>query len=488
VTGSTAQTAAPRPASRSARRLPGTTLQRFGVTLAVLVPLLVLVVDIPGLEPPAQRMLAVFAVAVILWVTEAIPLVATAVLVIFLQVLLISDEALVGFGAAVAGPGGEAFEAPTAASIYATLAHPVIILFLGGFLLADGAAKYRLDRNLTAVLLRPFRGNLRLTVLGLMLITAVLSAFMSNTATTATMLAVLVPVLAVSPSPAARTGLALSIPVAAAVGGLLTPVSSPPNAIAVGTLADHGHPLTFVDWLVATTPLVLILLVIAWALLSVRYLDRGTAVDIDITVDLDTRPRAVLFYVVAAATVLLWLSEAVHGIPAATVAFLPVTVLLATSVMTGEDLRRLQWPVLWLVAGGIALGSGVSATGLDEWMIGLVDWAAMPGLVVTLGLLALAILLGTLISNSATANLLIPLVPGLAVTVGTDSVVMAVGLAVVCGLGMALPVSTPPNAIAYATGEIKTKDMATIGIAVGVAGLLLVAFVMPLWWSLTGLS
>ncbi|OAV76569.1 DASS family sodium-coupled anion symporter [Dietzia sp. 111N12-1] len=465
----------------AARRLPGTPLQRVGLILAVLVPATVLVADLPGLEAPAQRMLAVFSVAVILWVTEAIPLVATAVLVIFLQVLLISDEAVIGLDEV-------AFEAPTAASIYATLAHPVIILFLGGFLLADGAAKYRLDRNLTAVMLRPFRGSLRLTVLGLMLITAGLSAFMSNTATTATMLAVLIPVLAVSPSPAARTGLALSIPVAATVGGLLTPVSSPPNAIAVGTLADQGIRITFVDWLLATGPLVMVLLVVAWAVLSVRYLDRGVAVDIDVRVDLDTRPRAVLFYVVAGLTVVLWLTEAAHGIPAATVAFLPVTVLLATSVMTGEDLRRLQWPVLWLVAGGIALGSGVAATGLDEWMIGLVDWATLPGLAVTLGLLTLALLLGTLISNSATANLLIPLVPGLAVTVGSDSVILAVALAVVCGLGMALPVSTPPNAIAYATGEIRTKDMAAIGIVVGVVGLVLVAFVMPAWWSLTGLT
>ncbi|MCZ4655578.1 MULTISPECIES: SLC13 family permease [Dietzia] len=469
------------PVIAAARRLPGTTVQRVGLALAVLVPVAVLFADLPGLDPPAQRMLAVFSVAVILWVTEAIPLVATAVLVIFLQVLLISDEALVGFG-------DTAFEAPTAESIYATLAHPVIILFLGGFLLADGAAKYRLDRNLTAVMLRPFRGNLRLTVFGLMFITAVLSAFMSNTATTATMLAVLIPVLAVSPSPAARAGLALSIPVAATVGGLLTPVSSPPNAIAVGTLADQGIRITFVDWLLATGPLVMVLLVVAWAVLSVRYLDRGVAVDIDVRVDLDTRPRAVLFYVVAGLTVVLWLTEAAHGIPAATVAFLPVTVLLATSVMTGEDLRRLQWPVLWLVAGGIALGSGVAATGLDEWMIGLVDWATLPGLAVTLGLLTLALLLGTLISNSATANLLIPLVPGLAVTVGSDSVILAVALAVVCGLGMALPVSTPPNAIAYATGEIRTKDMAAIGIVVGVVGLVLVAFVMPAWWSLTGLT
>ena len=130
-------------------------------------------------------MLSIFLLAIVLWVTEAIPLVATAVLVIGLEVLLVSDQALLPV------PEG----ATRYAEFLAALANPVIILFLGGFLIADGAAKYHLDKNLAAVLIKPFTGSARRTVLGLMVITALLSMFMSNTATTATMFAVVIPIL-----------------------------------------------------------------------------------------------------------------------------------------------------------------------------------------------------------------------------------------------------------------------------------------------------
>ena len=465
---------------RTSRRSPLSDLgllQRIGLILAVLVSPIPLLVDVPGLEPVGERMLAIFLLAIILWVTEAVPLVATAVLVIFLEVLLISDQALLAVPEDV----------PTAASFYAALANPVIILFLGGFLIADAASKYGLDRNLAAVLLRPFRANARLTVLGLMAITAGLSMFMSNTATTATMFAVLIPVLAVLPAGTARTGFALSIPVAANVGGIATPVGSPPNAIALAALTERGEQITFVGWMVATLPLMLVLLVAAWALLAWRLVPRGLAVDLDLEARFDLRPKAVVFYVVAATTILLWLTEPVHGIPSTTVGFLPVVALLLTQVMSGEDLKVLQWPVLWLVAGGIALGIGVGTSGLDEWLIGLVSWSTLPQALILVALAVVALLLSTTISNSATANLLIPIAMGLAVTVGLDTQVVAVVLALACGLAMALPISTPPNAIAYATGEVSTPQMATVGIAVGALGLLLVTVVMPPLWAATGL-
>ncbi|MCA1783949.1 MAG: DASS family sodium-coupled anion symporter [Intrasporangiaceae bacterium] len=452
-------------------------VQRVGLVLAVLVPPIPLLVDVPGLEPVGERMLAIFLLAIILWVTEAVPLVATAVLVIFLEVLLISDQAL------LAVPD----DVPTAASFYAALANPVIILFLGGFLIADAASKYGLDRNLAAVLLRPFRSSARLTVLGLMAITAGLSMFMSNTATTATMFAVLIPVLAVLPSGAARTGFALSIPVAANVGGIATPVGSPPNAIALAALTERGEQITFVGWMIATLPLMIVLLVAAWLLLAWRYVPKSLAVDLDLEARFDRRPKAIVFYVVAATTILLWLTEPLHGIPSTTVGFLPVVALLLTQVMSGEDIKVLQWPVLWLVAGGIALGIGVGTSGLDEWLIGLVSWSTLPQAAILAALAVGALLLSTTISNSATANLLIPIALGLAVTVGLDTQVVAVVLALACGLAMALPISTPPNAIAYATGEVSTREMATVGIAVGALGLLLLTVLMPPLWSATGL-
>lgn len=453
---------------------PGRVVGLLSALVAFLVPLLV---DVPGLDAPGERMLAIFLMAIVLFVTEAVPLVATAVLIIFLQVLMLTEQALVPLDEPAAG----------AREFWATLADPVIILFLGGFLIADGAAKYALDRNLAAVILTPFRGDARRALLALILMTAGLSMFMSNTATTATMFAVLLPVLASLPSAGARTGFALAVPVAANVGGLATPVGSPPNAIALGALAAQGETISFVAWMVAATPLTLVLLLLAWAYLSWRYLPARTPLELHLTSRFDRSPAAVIFYVTAGVTVLLWLTEALHGIPSATVGFLPVVVLLATTVMTGDDLRALQWPVLWLVAGGIALGHGVGSSGLDDWLVGLVDWSTLPAPMLLLALALVALAIGSVISNSATANLLVPIALALAATLGMDLIVVGVVVAITCGLGMVLPVSTPPNAIAYATGTIVTRQLAAVGAVVGVTGTLLAALALPRYWELIGL-
>jgi sodium-dependent dicarboxylate transporter 2/3/5 len=456
---------------------PLTRLQRLGLVVGAVAFLVPFVVDIPGLEPAGQRMLAIFLLAIVLWVTEAIPLVATAVGVILLEVLLLSDQAVIDAGEA----------ALPAATFFAALADPVIILFLGGFLIADGAAKYGLDRTLAAVLLRPFTGTARRTVLGLMLITALLSMFVSNTATTATMFAVVLPVLAALPPGKARTGIALSIPVAANVGGIGTPVGSPPNAIALGALTARGEGVSFLGWMLLAMPLVILVLAAAWWILTRRYV----AADLTIDLDLSARPvrsrRATTFSVVAAATILLWLTEPLHGIASSTVGFVPVVALLATRVVDGDDLRSLQWPVLWLVGGGIALGVGIGASGLDAWLVGLVAWDALP---LTLLLFVLAVVglgLSTVISNSATANLLIPLAISLAVTLPIDATAIGVLVALSCSLAMALPISTPPNAIAYATGEVPQPEMVSTGLAIGVVGLALLAFALPPIWTALGL-
>jgi solute carrier family 13 (sodium-dependent dicarboxylate transporter), member 2/3/5 len=464
--------------SRPTVRLPRPTrLQQGGLVVGLAVFLLPLLFDVPGLDPAGERMLAIFLLAIVLWVTEAIPLVATAVLVILLQVLLLSEQAIV--------PGGE--EVLTSASVFAALADPVIVLFLGGFLIADGAAKFGLDRNLAAVLMRPFAGDARRTVLGLMLITALLSMFVSNTATTATMFAVVIPILVALPPGKARTGLALSIPVAANVGGLGTPVGSPPNAIALGQLTAMGEQVSFLGWMLLAVPLMLVVLLFAWWLLTRRYVPAGVPVDLELTADFDRSPAARLFYVVAGGTVALWLTEPLHGISSSTVGFLPVVALLATQVMTGDDLKALQWPVLWLVAGGIALGAGIGASGLDVWLLGLVSWESFPVTAVVALLAVVGLGLSTVISNSATANLVVPLAISLATGIGTDPTAIAVVVALACSLAMALPISTPPNAIAYATGEVGTRDMATSGIVIGAVGVGLLAFALPVLWNALGL-
>jgi len=448
------------------------------VVLGAVVFAVPLVFDVPGLDDPGERMLSIFLLAIVLWVTEAIPLVATAVLVIGLEVLLVSDQALLPV------PEG----ATRYAEFLAALANPVIILFLGGFLIADGAAKYHLDKNLAAVLIKPFTGSARRTVLGLMVITALLSMFMSNTATTATMFAVVIPILGALPEGRPRAGLALSIPVAANVGGIGTPVGTPPNAIALGALAERGHHISFASWMVMAVPLMLVILLGAWLLLIVLFIPAGLGIELDMRATWHTDRRAVTFYVIAAATILLWMTESLHGMSANVVGFLAVIALLVTGVMGGEDLGRLSWPVLWLVAGGIALGDGVGDTGLDVWLLGLFDWGAMPALAVVVVMGALGLAMSNVISHSAASNLLIPLAMGLAGGIeGLEPVTIAVVLALACSLGMSLPISTPPNAIAYATGEVSTADMARVGIVIGVAGTTVLVLVMPTLWSWMGL-
>ncbi len=454
-----------------------------GLTIAALWFVVVLLIGPQGdLTEPASRMLAIFGAAVVLWITEAIPLSATSIFVILAQILMISDEAIVGLPAS--------FEPPAYQSIFATLASPVLMLFLGGFVLADAAAKYRLDRNLAGVLLRPFGQSPRAIVGGLMAITAVLSMFVSNTATTAAMMAVVLPVAAgLGDGDPLRTGLILSVPVAANIGGLGTPVGSPPNAIAIGRLDQSGIDVDFLQWMLLAVPVALVVLAVAWFLLVRRYPASAERIDIRIGGAFDRTRPALILYVVFAVTVVGWVTEPFHGVPSSVVGFLPVVVLLATQVFTTEDLRRLNWHILWLVGGGIALGNGVSATGLDDWLVGLYDWGSLPKLLLMLALAVISLALSTIISNSATANLMVPIGISLALSDAVDLEPLLAGLllALSCSLAMALPVSTPPNAVAYASGEIETRDMATVGIIVGVIGIVLVVFVMPPIWNGLGL-
>lgn len=436
-----------------------------------------------GLSAPGRRMLGVFLMAIVLWVTEAIPLYATAALIILLQILLISDEALWSL------PDG--FDTPSAASYFATLAHPVLILFLGGFFLAEGASRYRVDRNLARILLRPFGDSPRRIVLGLMLITALFSMFMSNTATTATFLAVVLPLLTtLEPGDRMRVGLVLAIPLAANIGGMATPVGTPPNAIAIGSLAEAGIQVSFVRWMMLAGPLMVVLLLGAWQLLVRLFPPRAERLSITIESTFDRSVPARLYYATAVATIGLWLTEPIHGIGASVVGFVPVVVLLTAGVLDAEDLKRMPWHVLWLVAGGVALGLAVNDSGLDVWLIDQVDWGAVPVALLALALAMAAAALSTVISNSAAANLLIPVGLTLALSGVVDLEPVAAGFFIAIGasLAMALPVSTPPNAIAYSTGELSTADLARVGLIVGALGLVLFVLVGPLLWDVLGVE
>jgi solute carrier family 13 (sodium-dependent dicarboxylate transporter), member 2/3/5 len=440
-------------------------------------------IHLPGLPEAGHRLLSVFLLAVVLWVTEAIPLFATSALVILLLVTTLSQAAEpLLWGLPTGFTGGTA---PDFTEYLNSLADKVLILFLGGFFLAMGAAKFGLDRNLASLMLRPFGSKPSRVLLGLMLITGILSMWMSNTATCATIMAVVLPIIhRLDASDRFRCALALGVPFSANLGGMATPVGSPPNAIALAALNDAGS-CSFPQWMMFALPLTLVLLAAAWLILLLLFPTQTRAIDLTLAAKWNRSTQAWIYYLTAATTIVLWMTETLHGVNSYIVGLFPVAVLLATQVVTTREFRSLEWDVLWLVAGGIALGKAVAATGFDQWIVSLVDWTSVPGFALG-GLLALAALtLSTFISNSAATNLLAPMAVAVAVSLGTGPVAAVASVALGSSLAMCLPISTPPNAIAYASGAVKTRDMAIAGAAIGGVGAVVVLLLLPvlLRWS-----
>ncbi len=477
----------------SNRRFPLTWPQLIGLVLALAGFALPFIVQFENLSPAGHRMFAIFILAILLWISEAVPMHATAVLIILLEILMLSKQAP---GPMISGldPAG----LMNYKDIFASLADPVIILFLGGFFLADTATKFNLDRNLAGMVLKPFGSRPSMVLMGLMLVTALFSMFMSNTATTATMMAVALPVLARFPAgDRMRTAIALSIPIAANIGGIGTPIGTPPNAIALGALSSakaadpsltYAIP-TFFQWMVGAIPFMLVFLFICWVLLILLFPTKHDHIELDLSAKFDKSRPAIIFYITFAVTVLLWLTESLHGFNSNIVGFVPVVVLLCTRVFTVKDLQALDWHVLWLVAGGIALGLGIGKTGMDRWFISLFPWESMNAKVIVAVLAFAALAMGTFISHSATANLLVPIGIALAKSpeVAISPIAAAIWIAIGSSLAMALPISTPPNAIAFSTGEVRVKDMAIIGTLIGIITWALFVTLGPWFWELVGI-
>ncbi len=357
-------------------------------------------------------------------------------------------------------------------NLLATFADPIIILFLGGFFLAAAATKYKLDINLANIMLRPFGYKPRNVMLGLMTITAIFAMFMSNTATTAMMIALVAPVLALfKDSDRGRIGFALCIPAAANIGGMGTPIGTPPNAIALKAMQDIGLDISFGKWMMMGVPFVLIMVLIAWVVLLKLYPCEQKEIRLKVKETFIKSPQAYVVYFTFILTISLWvMGSGVHGLNSNVIAFIPITLFCITGVITDKDLSAMNWSVLWLVAGGFALGLALQDTGLAADLIGAIPFEtwSIVGLLVGAGFICM--FMSTFMSNTATANLLIPILASLAGVMMAEGVITAgwglgllVGVALSASMGMALPISTPPNALAYATGIIKTKDMAITG-------------------------
>ncbi|AXX88455.1 SLC13 family permease [Malaciobacter marinus] len=427
-----------------------------------------------ALSSEACSMLFILSFSAFLWITGAIPSFAVSFLIIALEILLLGYPDL-------------NFDSNSKEWLYylKPWSSPLIFLFLAGFILAIAASKTKLDLWLAKKVLLFFGNSPNSVLTGLMLTTFVLSMFISNTATAAMMMTMLVPILKnMKENNPFQKGIILAIVVAANLGGMGTIIGTPPNAIAVGILGDNAP--SFLEWMVmALPPGILILLILRWVILK-KYASTEKIINIDkikkishyddSTTDFSKIPtipswKKSLVILVFIITILLWLTGPLHLVPTTVVALFPIVIFTIFGIITSDDIKEIRWDVIILIIGGLALGSGVVKTGLDEWLGLQINLQNLNLFLIVCLFSMIVIWVSNFMSNTAATNIMLPLIVALVSSMGesiVSYVVISVALCASCA--MILPVSTPPNAIAFSTGKLNSKDFIFIGLVAAIVG------------------
>jgi sodium-dependent dicarboxylate transporter 2/3/5 len=403
-----------------------------------------------GSFPPEQRaVMFLFLLAVGLWITEAVPAFAVGLLIMGYLVFVLGTTLI--------------HPEPWDVDKYLnTWSSPVIWLMLGGFFMAEGLSRTGLDRKLFALSIRPAGTRPAHVLLAVMLTSAVASMFISNTSTTVLMIGAVIPLVRqLGNSEPFAKALMVAIPLSASVGGMGTIIGSAPNAIAAGVAAEFGQGIDFIEWMMLGVPVAIGLVITAWIFLLRLYPASMDSFSLDFSrmeePELPGRRDRV------------WMTTPLHGIHVAAISLIPIVGLTMTQVLGAADVRGLPWDTLMLVAGGLSLGAAVVDTGLADRMASSLEFLTVLDLdVLVFGALALVtVALSNFMSNTATVSLVLPV--SVALMPGRElETCLIIGLSGSCAL--LLPVSTPPNAVAYSTGEIQTRDLRPGGILIGLLG------------------
>jgi len=413
--------------------------------------------------------------AMLLWFTEAIPPFAVGIFIVGYLIFFMGREGTMDVQQYVQ-----------------TWSDGVIWLFLGGFFLAEGMRKTRLDIRLLIFTAPRFGDKAKHIILGLMFVTAILSMVMSNTATTAMMLATVTPLFSKIDNKALQKVFLLGIPTAAAIGGMGTIIGSAPNAIAVGALEAIGIKISFLQWMSVGVPVALLLTFMTWKLLLNKYKLGELKLSIDFIKDLERKKdhkkeekqqkRIVLLVLLI--TVFLWLTSQWTGIPVAAVSGIPIVALTMMGIIDADDVRKLPWDTLMLVAGGLALGIAIQEQELALYFISKISVFDFNVYLLLVLFSLLTVALSNFMSNTAATTILVPVAISLIsmyADVNPVLFTMVIGLSASCAL--LLPVSTPPNAIVYSTGFVEQSEFRLAGFFIGFTG----PVVIILWTLLLSL-
>jgi len=430
--------------------------------------------DAAGLSTPAAITLAVTILCAIWWVSEALPIPATSLIpfVVFPFTGVLSH-----------------------AEVASAYGHTLILLLLGGFMLSRAVERSGAHRRLALGMVRLVgaQGGARL-ILGFMIATAVMSMWISNTATVLVLLPVALAALGDDSDPATRRGMLLGLAYAGSIGGLGTPIGTPSNLIFLGVYREvSGTEISFLDWMRIGIPLVLVLLPVAWWVVTRGVHQRGRIALPEVKPMTVAERRVLMLF---ALTALAWLTRtAPYGgwqqlIGSSTAGDSTVAlaaVLACFLIPSGTDdgrggrlldweaAERIPWGLLILFGGGIAIAKAFEASGLSA-ALGeqLLVLRTLPPLLMIFGLCLTVTLLTEGTSNTATTTLLMPLLAAAALAAGLDPLLLMLPAALSASCAFMLPVATPPNAVVFATGELRVADMARRGLVLNLLGALVV--------------
>ncbi len=442
-----------------------------------------------SMDELAKRTVTIFLVAAVFWATEVLPLYATSLCIVGMEILFLADAG----GMARLIPATSLFPEDQSLNykvFLSSFSSPIIILFMGGFLLSAAVTKHGLDRAIASRILRPFNHHPLALVFGVLLITAFFSMWMSNTATTVMMLAIISPLVRALPAEDKfHRAVILAVPFGANIGGIGTPIGTPPNAVALAALNEFmEEEIGFIDWMLMAVPLAMLLLVVAGLLLYWFFPPGKDLVLPPLekpTEKISTKGRWTL--IILGFAILLWLTSKWHGLAPAAVALLAAAALTALGVLRKHDVDSIDWNVLILMWGGLSLGKAMEETHLIGYIADL-PIAELQGFALASAVVIVSVLLSTFMSNTATAIVLIPMVIALVNGQGESPVQLVILTALACSFAMAMPVSTPPNAIAFATGKVPVSALIRSGAVVSficiVVLLLGYQWVLPLFpWA-----
>jgi solute carrier family 13 (sodium-dependent dicarboxylate transporter), member 2/3/5 len=460
--------------------------QVIGLALAVALFVLILILPAPeGLEAMGWRVAAVAVLMAVLWLTEALPIPVTALLPLILFPLL------------------DVRSMDEAASPYA---HPLVFLFLGGFIIALAIERWNLHRRIALTVIHAIGAREDLQVAGFMLATAALSMWVSNTATTVMMLPVALSILPKASDglidPAKRgfaVALLLSVAYAANIGGVATLIGTPPNAYLAAFMDEtFDVQIGMAQWMLLGIPVAVVMLVICWLLLT-RVLYRLHREELpgarkaiaDALQALGPASRAEKrVAVIFAATALLWI-----GVPQferwvmdtpltdTGIALLGALAMFVTPsgrargefLMNWREAERLPWGVLLLFGGGLSLAAAVSGSGLAAWIgASLVAVGTWPALLIVVLVAMLIVFLTELTSNLATTATFLPVVAAVAISIDYPVMYLAIPAVLAASFAFMMPVATPPNAIVFASGHITIPQMVRAGLWLNLIGVLVI--------------